>query len=666
MGNRFGIRKGSEYSAVQIIAGGALGLMASLTGASELKQKDVLNLSPEQLGELQVTTVSRRPELLSEAAASVYVITADDIRRAPATTLLEVLRMAPTLFVPSDTGIPGFVGARGQTQAIYSGPNKLLVLIDGRSVYSPYFAGVMWDAQSIVLEDIDRIEVVSGPAGVLWGVNAVDGVINVITKNAALTQGVLASAGVGDRAHDGVFRFGGKLGEETHYRLYGQTNVRGQSLRETDGTRLDDDWRKNSVGGRMDWRRGGDAISAHFGALTADQGQPLPYINAIGVPPPPYPRQQIRTGHMLGRYTHTGGDGSNLAVQLYVDHIGRLMQPTVNDVGNVVDLEVQRSETPSGKHKLAWGGNIRMYRNTTWGSPYIVYVPEAVTQRWLSLFLQDEIDLSRTLRLTAGARLERGPYGTTDFMPTVRLAKRFAEGQMVWGGVSRAARGPSRLDTDFRMPDTGPALFKGNPNLRSERVDVLELGYRYQGQALTASGTIFKNFYRGLATVTDTNGGLPLTPGNVMDGQARGIEGWADYRATPRWRLGGGFTAISNWYQVNPLHFTVPIDLQAGTAPATTLQLRSSWDLPFQTALDLVYRRVARLGNPNDPLNLNLNPYVPAHDAVDIRFGWKISRQLQLDVIGQNLFGTEHGEYADVSIRAMMAKRIYTRLTWRQ
>ncbi len=653
--------------AARLVTASALGLMTALSPAAELEPKDVLNLSPEDLGKLQVTSVSRRPELLSEAAASVYVITAEDIRRSPATTLTEVLRLAPTLFVAFDNGIPGYVSARGQASSPYAGGNKLLVLIDGRSVYSPFFSGVFWDAQVPVLADIDRIEVISGPAGVLWGVNAVNGVINIITKNAAQTQGWLAQAGAGDRARDGVLRYGSSLGDYGHYRVYGQVNERGSSIREIDSGRIDDNWRKTSTGGRLDWQHGEHAFSGQFNALSGDQGQPSLTIIPADVPPPPFPRVELGAFNALGRWTHTPGDGSNLAVQMYFDNTSRRMQPTLNLRGNIFDLEVQKNEAAHGAHKLTWGGNLRFYRENTTNSASVGFFPPTVTQRWLSMFVQDEISLTRKLRLTAGTRVERGAFGTTDLLPSLRLAQQTGEGQLVWGGLSRTVRGPTRLDTDFRVTAAPGGLdFIGNRDFQSERVKVAELGYRYQGRVASASVTLYKNYYDRLGTIILDSSGTFLTTGNFVSGQAKGIEAWGDLRVTPAWRLSAGLAVNSDRYDVAPGILSVPIDAYAGTSPTSTLQLRSSWNLPYRTELDVVYRHVSFFGDPNDPLNQNLAPFVPPSNAIDIRFGWKLNKQLDLDVIGQNLFGTRHAEFGDPSVRAIMTQRIYTRLTWRQ
>jgi iron complex outermembrane receptor protein len=646
-----------RFSVAQLFGGGALGLMSAFSLAAELEPKDVLGMSPEDLGKLQVTSVSKRPELLSEAAAAVYVITAEDIRRSPATTLNEVLRLAPTLYTPFDNGVPGYVSARGQTNGIYSGGNKLLVLIDGRSVYSPFFSGVMWDAQSIVLADIERIEVISGPAGVLWGVNAVNGVINVITKNAAQTQGVLASVGAGDRARDGVFRYGGTAGESGHYRLYGQSERRGSSIKEIDGSRVDDDWRKNSVGGRLDWKAGANTISTQFNAMSANQGQPLPIVVTPMTPPPPFPRVAIDSFNMLGRWTHVDRGGGNLAVQIYFDHVAREMQPTVNDKGDVLDLEVQRTEAARGMHRLTWGGNLRYYRDATENSSYIGWFPDRVIQRWVSLFLQDDITLNPLWRLTTGVRVERGPYNTTDVLPTLRLARRIGDTQTLWGGLSRAARSPTRLDAEFRIPAVAPFNFMGNPNIRSETVKVAEIGYRYQGQTTTASVSLYRNFYDGLSGVITTTGvGPPFMAVNGGRGQATGIEAWGEWRVTSGWRLSGGFTAASEWYYDRTGVTTIGMGALSASTPANTAQLRSSWNLPYKTELDVIYRHVSTLGLYA----------VPSYETIDFRLGWKLSKSLNLDIIGQNMLGTQHAEYGAITDRALMSKRIYTRLTWRQ
>ncbi|WP_151446668.1 TonB-dependent receptor plug domain-containing protein [Lacisediminimonas profundi] len=623
---------------------------------AQLTADSVLKMSPEELVNLQVTSVSKKPEPLADAPSSVYVITAEDIRRSTATTLTEVLRLAPNLQVASDNGIPGYVSARGHNLAVYTGPNKMLVLVDGRSVYSGFFSGVLWDAQEMMLEDIERIEVISGPAGVLWGVNAVNGVINIITRPAHATQGALVSLNAGERARDSSFRYGGQLGESASYRVYGRVLDRGSSVREADGKHTMDDWRSHTVGARGDWNRGPEKFSAQVNALSGSSGQPEPGAININAPGP-FPRVRFQGLNGTVRWTRPTDDGGSLAIQAYYDHSARTMQPAADDATDTLDFEFQRNLPAVGRHSLTLGGNYRHAWDRTNNSASYGMFPDSVRQHWLSLFVQDEVALRPNLKMTAGLRIERGAYGTVDALPSARLAWRLLPEHLLWSAVSRGARGPSRLDTDFvlRVPG-GPVIFQGDPNMRSEIVDVVEVGYRTQGRRGSFAASVYRNFYDKLTAVTTQTGGIPFSTANTADGNSLGIEMWGEWKVTPKWRLAGGLTALTETYRGRPSSPTDGVVAIAGATAGQTAQLRSYWNVGPGKEIDVSVRRVSSLG---------LFP-VDSYNAIDARFGWKLAKNLELSIYGQNLFGTAHAEFGDPALRATMATRVFTKLTWRQ
>ena len=620
--------------------------------AADVDPQRILELAPEDLASLQVTSAAKKPQLLSETPASVYVITNEDIRRSAATNLYEALRLAPMLHVAQDNIIPNAVAVRGHTTAPYTGGNKMLVMIDGRSVYSQFFSGVLWDVQEVMLEDIDRIEIISGPAGVLWGTNAVNGVINIITRSAYASQGLLASATSGDRTRDGALRYGGKLDNGIHYRLYGKYAQRYASFSDLDRSRVDDSIHSTAVGLRADWRRTGDSLSFQMNALSGSEGQPAPgSINVFAAGP--FPRIQLSSYNMLGRWVKDTGDGGSLAVQGYFDHAWRSLVPALQgNASDTIDVEIQRNAPPSGRHRLLWGASARLGREHAGNTAAFGFFPQTAMQRWLAVFAQDDISLTDRLRLVAGLRLERGAYYTVDALPSLRLAWQPAAEHLLWGGVSRGARSPSRFDTDF-ISVTGS--FIGNRNLRSETVDTLEAGYRVQGRAGMFSINAFRSFYDALSVVTVTPDFSAFTVDNLGKGQSNGLGMWGEYRVTPAWKLSGGLQVVNEHYVHRPAVFVAGVEVIMGSSPGKMAQVRSSWDLGRHLELDVMARHVGALGSP-----------VPAYNAIDARLGWKISKNFELALFGQNLLGTEHAELGAPSARALMAKRVFLKLIWRE
>jgi iron complex outermembrane receptor protein len=614
----------------------------------------ISQLSPEELANLQVTSVSKKSEPLSDAPAAAYIITSEDIRRSAATNLSDVLRLAPNLQVASDTLIPGYISARGHNGGTFAGPNRMLVLIDGRSIYSLFFSGVLWDAQDLVLQDIERIEVISGPAGVLWGVNAVNGVINIITKPASATQGVLASTNLGKQGTDTSLRYGGKLEESGgSYRVYAKQYDRKESRRESDGLPTQDDHSRQQVGARADWDRASGKVSLQFNAYNGDEGQPQPGVINLAIPGT-LPRLKFSGVNATARYSKPTDDGGSLALQAYVDHIYRSLQPAIDDTNDVLDLEFQRNLPVSGAHAVTFGGNFRIAQDRAEPNQFGIF-PATVIQRWTSVFLQDEIALRPGLRLTAGARVERGAYGDTEILPSLRLGWRAAPAHFFWGGLSRSARGTTRLEASGTFPANGPFLIVGNPRLRSEKVDVVEVGYRTQGPRTNFAVNIYRNFHKDLGALSLTSGAPPFTYDNIIDGHSSGIEMWGDWKVTRDWKLFASLTGLTENYRDRPGQISNNRDAIADSSPGHTAQVRSSWNLGRGMEFDLAWRRAGVLGLP-----------VPSYNAIDARLGWRVNRKLDVALLGQNLLGTPHAEYGLPANRATLPMQVFLKLTWRQ
>src|SRR5688572_26245914 len=305
---------------------------------------DLVELGLEDLLNIEVTSVSRRAERLADAAASIYVITGEDIRRSGVRTLPEALRLAPNLQVARLNATKYAISARGFNNAI---GNKLLVLIDGRTIYTPLFSGVFWDRQDVMLEDVERIEVISGPGSTLWGVNAVNGVINVITRSAKDTHGALASIQGGNIGNDTSFRYGGALGADGHFRVYGKSSNR-EDFSLENGTDVSDGWNKNQMGFRMDWDHPADKVSITGNIFESDVGQPLPgSVSVIGT--------NLTLGtiensgvNLTSQWEHLLDSGSKVHLQAYYDRTLRKVPPTFSDENNIFDVQLQYTQKPMG------------------------------------------------------------------------------------------------------------------------------------------------------------------------------------------------------------------------------------------------------------------------------------------------------------------------------
>ncbi|WP_239700791.1 TonB-dependent siderophore receptor [Massilia sp. 9096] len=624
--------------------------------AQQQQGGDFADLSIEELANIDVTSVSRRPERLQDAPASVFVITADDIRRSGARSLPEALRLAPNLNVARATNNNYAISARGLNGTADSPANKLLVMIDGRSVYSPLFSGVFWDEPDVMLEDVERIEVVSGPGGTLWGVNAVDGVINITTRHARDTEGDLVTLRAEQDGAQAAFRHG-QASADGAWRIYGKAFGLNHS-EQAGGRQVDDDWDQAQVGYRGDWTRGAERWSVNANAYRGRQGQPAPgqisasgasaYIDDI----------DTRGANLTGRWEHALADGGSLVLQAYYDHRYRKAPPTFADSVDIADLQFQHALPRLGAHSLVWGAEYRYSWDSVSNSRYVAFLPADVDQSWASLFAQDEIALRENLRLTAGARVERNPYTGAEFLPNLRLSWRLNPAHALWAGLSRTVRAPSRLDVDVHIPSAPPYLLNGGPQVRSEVARVLEAGYRGQvGRGLSYSVTVFRNLYDDLRTqeVTFDGDRRSIVFGNQMEGRARGIEAWGSYQMSDAWRVSAGMTALHEVFSLKPGSRDVGSLAIAGLDPAYTAQLRSNYVFDERRELELALRRVGALGVFQ----------VPAYTALDARFGWRLGRGMEVAIVGANLNGG-HAEYGAPSVRSEAGRSVGVNFTWQK
>jgi iron complex outermembrane receptor protein len=511
---------------------------------------------------------------------------------------------------------------------------------------------VFWDGQDVMLEDIERIEVISGPGGTMWGVNAVNGVINITTRSASDTRGSLLSLRGANTGGDLAFRQGGNNGD-INWRVYGKALDRAHTEL-ANGDDVRDAWHRGQIGFRTDWERGAERFSVNGNAYRGRLAQPEP--GEISVSGTDLQLGTIRTDgvNLTAQWEHALDAGGSLSVQAYIDHSRRDVPPTFAESLDIADLQLQHSLPVLGAHSIVWGANYRHSWDRVRNSEIIAFLPAREQQTWASLFAQDEITLRDDLRLTAGMRLERNDYTGTEFLPTLRLAWKAAPGHAFWAGASRTIRAPSRLDVDAFVPGRPPYLLRGGVQVRPEVAKVFEAGYRGQpGAGLSYSVTVFHNNYDHLRTQEIDPTGTFITFDSLMEGQATGIEMWGSYQASRNWRLSGGMTALRERMTLLPGSNDVAGPGTSGKDPAHSMQLRSSYTIDDERELEIGVRRVAALDNPA----------VPGYTALDARFGWRVRPNVALSVVGQNLNGG-HAEYGALATRSEIPRSVGVKLVW--
>ncbi len=629
-----------------------LALACATAAASDAPAQDELaDLSLEQLNDVVITSVSRQEERLANAAASIYIIGAADIRRAGARSIPEALRLAPNLQVARVDARNYAISARGFNSAF---SNKLLVLIDGRSVYSPLFSGVYWDAQDVVMEDVERIEVISGPGATIWGANAVNGVINVITRSAKDTQGGLLTAAAGSHDRDGTVRYGGVLPDGGHYRAYAR--YADYDASETaGGLSTATGYTRRQAGFRADWDRPLGGITVSGDAYQGDLGQ-------FGTPD-----IRIAGANLVGRLTRRLSDDEQLRLQVVLDHTERNQPNAFFERLDTLELEAQHG-LRSGAHNVVWGAGYRYSRDRVSNGAAFGFLPPHLSLHWGNVFAQDELALRDDLRLTFGAKVEHNNYTGAEYLPSMRLAWTPDARQLVWGSVARTVRAPSRIDRDLYSP-TAPVLVGGvlrygvggGPTFESETARVAELGYRIQpAPAWTYSATAFFADYDRLRTLEPNPLGAAGTGlaefRNMARGQTRGVEMWARWQPLERWRLHAGLVVQD-----------VRTRLDAGSQDASGAsgvatndpdhywQLRSSHDLPHDMQLDWTLRYVGALPEPA----------VPSYYELDAQWVWKAAPNVDVALIGQNLLHRAHPEFGALPGRSVFERSALLKVTLR-
>jgi len=629
----------------------SLALGAGSASAADMPPGDIADLSLEQLENIVITSVSRQEERLANAAASIFIISASDIRRSGVRSIPEALRLAPNLQVSRVDARNYAITARG-----FNSPfeNKLLVMIDGRSVYTPLFSGVFWDAQDVVMEDIERIEVISGPGATIWGVNAVNGVINVITRSSKDTQDGLATISGGKNDRDGTVRYGGKLGGAGHYRAYART-VEVDDTYRADGVNTQTGFRRRQAGFRADWdlAQGGLTVSgdAYQGALGQAGTEDI----------------KISGANLLSRWTRKLSDESDLRLQLILDHTERNQPNAFIERLDTVELEAQHGARLGDRHNIAWGAGYRFSRDQITNS-FSGFLPAHKDLHWANIFAQDEISLRDDLRLTLGMKVEHNTYTGAEYLPGARLGWSLDPIQLLWANVARTVRAPSRIDRDFYAPvvpvmvgGVPRYIVGGGPDFQSEVANVAELGYRIQpSPQVSFSATAYYAQYDRLRTLEPNTANLPNTGlqefRNMGDGHVRGIEMWGRWQPVDSWRLNAGFVVQSVRSGLKPgsKDATGNNGLATNDPPRHWL-LRSSHDLSAQTQFDWTLRYTGALPNP----------HVPAYYELDMQWMWKPTPNVDVALIGQNLLHASHPEFGALPGRSMYERSAQLKLTWR-
>jgi iron complex outermembrane receptor protein len=597
-------------------------------------------LSLEELFSLEITSVSSKPEQLFEAAAAVRVVTGDDIRRMGALSIPEALRYIPGIEVARVDSHQYAITSRGFNGTV---ANKLLVLIDGRSVYTPLFSGVFWDAQDTFLEDVKQIEVIRGPGATVWGANAVNGVINVITKPARETQGLLVTGGGGNVEQGfGGLRYGKTLGENTFVRVYGKAFERDASLR-PNGQEADDEFVMGQGGFRADW------TPPTANALTL-QGD----LYGGSIEQPSGDDQKISGGNVLGRWTHTFSPLSDLQLNVYYDRTNRTIPGLFEEGLDTYDATLRHRLPVAGLHDVVWGLGFRQTFDVIQNSPGFAFLPDHLKRRVFSGFVQDEIALvPQRVLWTLGSKIEHNDYTGVEVEPSTRLSWTPTENQAVWAAVSRAVRTPSRIDRDLYVPASPPYFIAGGPDFDSEVLRAYEVGYRvHPVPRLSGSLTAFYNSYDKLRSIEM---GPPATLANGLEGSSHGLEAGGAVEARKWWSLSGGYSFLKLELEAEPGSSDTTTAKQTGDSPRHQWYVRSSMSLPHDIALDVGVRSVGELPNQR----------IPSYIACDGRLGWQPKGAVEIALVGTNLFEPQHPEFGTGGSRREIERSLYGKVTCR-
>ena len=661
-----------------------LGLLIMPVAGWGYSETDLMALSLEELTSLEVTSVSRKSQKVSETAAAVFVITQDDIRRSGVNSIPEALRLAPGLSVARIDGSKWAISSRGFNGRF---ANKLLVLIDGRSVYSPLFSGVYWDIQDTLLDDIERIEVIRGPGATLWGANAVNGVINVITKKARDTQGVLVKGGYGTEEEGfAALRYGGQAGDRSYYRVFVKYFNR-DHLDSHAGGSASDDWKAFRGGFRLDVKSShrdefillGEAYSGSEGQqdMTYDWVPPAGYRVDM-----PVSDTKFAGGHLLGRWRRELSDTDNFVLQVYYDRSHRDEEVLLKERRNIFDVDFQHRFQLTSRHEMLWGLGYRLNNDVLKSSLIVAVEDEARYDQLFSFFVQDEITLlPDKLRLLLGSKFEHNDYTGFECQPNVRMIWSPSVRHYLWGAASRAVRTPSRLEdsgdiTRHILPIMGlnplptKLVIYGSEDYRAEKSLSYELGYRYlPGGGFSVDTALFYTEYRDHRSGESIMPTTVFTPlphvlsgyvqDNKLEAETWGLEVAVDWRVRDWWRLQGNYTLLKvNLEAESDSSDKFSALVYEDSSPQQQWSLRSSFDLGRDWEFDLWLRYV-------DGITVTYTE-IDDYYSLDMRLAWQPVEGVELALIGQNLLESSHQEFQTEmgTIPTAVPRGFYAQVKW--
>lgn len=671
-------RKGRVGRALSWLSPLVLLFLAGCPLWAQVKSADLTDLSLEDLMDTKVTSVSKTEQKISRAASAIFVITAADIARSGATNIPDLLRMVPGLDVAQINANTWAINARGLNGRF---SNELLVMLDGRAVYTPTFGGVLWDTLDLPLEDVESIEVIRGPGGTIWGANAVNGVVNIITKIAGETKGGMLVAGGGNLDQGfGTAQYGGGLGQNTDYRIFSkyfnQDHLPGPA-----GAVGVDGWHLLRGGFRTDSRLSGkDHLMVEGDLYSGRENAPVTFLPAVTSPGLQNIdiRAPLGGGFLNSTWDHAFSAASGTTLQVSFDRYQRA--DILQEDRNTFAIDFQHHFAWGSRQAMVWGGGYRFTDSSTRGNLTVSLTPPDLNMQTFSTFFQDEIALlPDKLYLTLGTKLEHNFYTGANWMPSARMSWTPGARHMFWAAISRADRTPSQTDTSVRanvggFPGPGglPVLvaFVGNPLFQDEQLTAYELGYRVAlSPSLSLDVAAYFSDYQHQETAEPAAPFFESAPapphlvqpfifGNLMHGEAHGLELAANWKVTDRWMLSPGYAFEQVHLHLDAAsHDTSSVRQEEGSSPVHSAQLRSHLALSRGVGWDASLYFVDRLRSGA----------IPSYTRLDTGITWRWTEQLSMSVVGQNLVKDRHLEFVDENgtVRSTLIKRsIYGKLTW--
>ena len=623
---------------------------------------------------MEVTSVSKKEQKLSQVAAAIFVITPEDIRHSGVTNIPDLLRMVPGMNVAQIDSNTWAISARGFN---FQFASKLLVLIDGRAVYTPLFGGVNWDTQDVPLEDIERIEVIRGPGGAVWGANAVNGVINIITKKAEDTPGVLVTGGGGTQAQEfGTMQYGGKITGSTNYRIF-TSYQNNNHFPDLNGQNAEDGWHLLHGGFRADTNLSEkDSLTTEGDVYTGSEGATI--VHSILFPPQNVNVERLATlsgGSILGRWNHIFSSRRDTTLQFYFDEYRR-GGPNSIEVRHSIDFDFQNHVVLGARQDLIWGAGYRQTTDDTEGTVDEAFVPADSSKQFFSLFLQDQFTLRPNhTYLYVGTKFENSYFTGFDLQPSVHIAWNPSAHRTFWAGISRASRTPTRRDVGLNaalaaLPGPAELVLLGNPKMKSEHVISYEVGYRAQPtERFSIDVTAFVNTYHDLQSAeqlpsfVDTSSVppllvFPLLLNNKLHGTTEGVEAFVKWKVANRWTLSPGYSFLQMHLHADPTNPNPTSVAHAEASnPGHQAQLRSHVELWRGFAWDANAYFVGPLPGQ----------FVASYTRLDTQLTWRLRESVGLSLVGQNLLRDHHVEFNDLfqSVNSSQVKRsAYAKLTW--